>query len=107
MPIDFDSTDFRKTLREQFCFVLKNESREILEDALNELVRERLEELAQEELNLLGKTVPEIVGDPIEALSRVPIHLSPLDIDHRELVRGVLRSEMKKLLRDFISENVK
>ena len=107
MPIDFDSVEFRKTLREQFYFMLKNESREILEDALNEVVRERLEELAQEELNLLGKSVPEIAGDPIEALSHVPIHLSGLDIDHRELVRGVLRGEMKRLLRDFISENVK
>ena len=107
MPMDFDSADFRKTLREQFYFMLKNESREILEDALNELVKERLEDLAQEELSVLGKTIPEIAGDPIEALSRVPIHLSGLDINHRELVRGVLRKEMKKLLRDFISQNVK
>ncbi|MFH1421887.1 MAG: hypothetical protein ABIH42_04140 [Planctomycetota bacterium] len=107
MPINFDSEEFKKNLKEQFLYILKHESRELLENVLNELVREKLEELANQELNALGKAVSEVTEDSVKALSKVQIHISNLDINHRELVRGAIRIEMKRLLQEYICENVK
>ncbi len=105
MPINFDREEFRKSLQEQFQYVLRHESNELLEDSLNEVVRERLHELAEEELNRLGAGA-EDAGSPLGELSGMQMHLSGLDIDHRLLVRQVLKEEMKKLLKGFVNEHL-
>lgn len=107
MPINFDSGEFSKSLREQAQYILRNESMDVLQESLNEVVRERLEELAQQELNRLGEEFPEDMGSPVEKLSSLKMHLSNLDIDHRALVKQVLKKEMKKLLKGFVDDHVR
>ncbi len=106
MPVDFDREEFRKSLREQFDYLLRNESKQLLQESLNELVKGRLEELAEHELNLLGGESGDEFGNAVEQLARVQMRLSPLDINHRMLVREVLKKEMKKMLRDFVHASI-
>jgi hypothetical protein len=105
MPINFDREEFRKCLKEQFEYILHHECNELLEESLNEVVRERLHELAEEELNRLGAGA-EDTGSPLGELAGMQIHLSGLDIDHRLLVRQVLKEEMRKLLKGFVNEHL-
>jgi len=106
MPINFDRAEFRKCLREQFDYVLKNESNKILQEALNEVVRQRLEDIAHEELNELGMDTEDDFGNSLEQLDGVQMHISAMDIDHRTLVRELLKKEMKKMIKGFIDENL-
>jgi DNA-directed RNA polymerase sigma subunit (sigma70/sigma32) len=106
MGVDFDKEDFRKCLREQFEYILRNESRQLLQESLNETVRERLEELAERELNVMGEECGEDMGDAVKHLAGVQMHISTLDIDHRFLVKQILKKEMKKMLKGFIDENI-
>ena len=105
MPVDFDMQEFKKCLREQFHYILSNESSQLLEETLNELVRERLEELTETELNLMGSETEKDFPDAVRRLADVRMHISSLDIDHRLLVRQVLKKEIKKLLKGFVDEN--
>jgi predicted metal-dependent hydrolase len=106
MAVNFDKEEFVKCLQEQFHYILGNESRTLLQESLNELVRERLEEMAERELNLLGEECTDELGNPLEQLAAVQMHISTLDVDHRLLVRQILKKEMKKLLKDYVSENL-
>lgn len=106
MPVNFDRKEFRKNMQEQFDYILRNESRQLLQESLNELVKSRLEELAEQELNELGAKCPDDLGDSVGQLGNVQMHISTLDIDHRLLVRQVLKKEMKKLLKGFVNENL-
>ena len=106
MPVDFDRDEFRKALREQFDYLLRNESKQLLQESLNELVRGRLEKLAEDELNILGSECDDGLPGAVEKLAGVHMHLSPLDIDHRTLVRHVLKKEMKKMLSEFVNASI-
>ncbi len=106
MAVNFNMEEFRKSLQEQFDYLLRNESMPIMQDSLNELVRERLHELAERELNAMGEQCEDSFSDAVKALAEVPIHLTNLDIDHRLLVKEVLKKEMKKMLKDFVDENL-
>ena len=106
MPVNFNMEEFNKCLREQFDYILRNESRDLLQESLNELVRARLEELTEQELNLLGEESDGSLGSSLEQLAAVQMHISTLDINHRLLVRQILKKEMKKMLKDFVDGNL-
>lgn len=107
MPVDFDKDEFSKCLREQFHYILRNESGDLLQESLNEAVRERLEELAEQELNVMGEECGDEFSGAVGELGKVQMHMSTLDIDHRILVRQILKKEMKKLLKGFVDDNLK
>ena len=106
MAVNFDREEFKKALREQFDYLLRNESKQLLQETLNELVRGRLEKLAEDELNILGGECGDEFENAVEKLASVQMHLSPLDINHRMLVRQVLKKEMKNMLTDFVNASI-
>jgi len=102
MDISFDRNAFRDALKRHLQFVLRHDASALVEEVINELVHERLVELAEEELNGIAKETSDAPLSLEETADKIAIEISPVDIDHRYLVREVLKKHLKKALRDYI-----
>ena len=102
MDISFDRNAFRSALKRHLQFVLRHDASALVEEVINELIHERLVELAEEELNGIAENTNDAPLSLEETADKIAIEISPLDIDHRYLVREVLKRHLKKALRDYI-----
>jgi len=102
MDISFDRNAFREALKRHLQFVLRHDASALVEEVINELVHERLVELAEEELNGIAEETSDAPLSLEETADKIAIEISPADIDHRYLVREVLKKHLKKALRDYI-----
>jgi len=102
VDISFDRNAFRSALKRHLQFVLRHDASALVEEVINELVHERLVELAEEELNGIAENTNDAPLSLEETADKIAIEISPLDIDHRYLVREVLKRHLKKALRDYI-----
>ena len=102
MDISFDRNAFRSALKRHLQFVLRHDASALVEEVINELIHERLVELAEEELNGIAENTNDAPLPLEKTADKIAIEISPLDIDHRYLVREVLKRHLKKALRDYI-----
>lgn len=102
----FDKRQFAENIRAQVDFIMKHESTGMVEEVLTDLVAERLKELTLDVLNELGETVPDVGSAGVDKVRDSSIHISPLDIDHRALVRRALKDQMAKVLKKIVEEKI-
>jgi len=102
MKISFDRSSFRNALRRHLEYIMRHSAGELVEEVVNELVHERLLELAEEELNGIAEEREDAPLSLAESADRIMVEISPLDVDHRYLVREVLKKHLKEALRDYI-----
>lgn len=108
MEIKFDREEFRRTLKEQLDYVLKHESNELLEDVINELVHQRLLEMTEEDLNTIAEDDSYISPSTLkESLSRISLEVSSIDINHRYLVREMLKKHLCSVLYEVIRKELR
>jgi|GEM_PF-1851013 hypothetical protein len=107
MEVQFNREEFRRTLREQLDYIIKHESSILLEDVINELIHQRLVELAEEELNEISND--DSYASPTslsENLSKISLEINPMDINHRLLVREVLKRYLRASLESLIRQKL-
>jgi len=107
VQVSFNGEAFRLSLRRQLEYVLRHEAHDILEDVVNELIHERLLELAEEELNHVGEEKNDEGPSLEDNISNIAVAVTPLDINHRYLVKEVLKKHMKELLRGRLRDGMR
>jgi hypothetical protein len=103
----FDLDGFRKNINAQLDYVIKHEAGELFEEVLTDLVKERLHDLTLEVLNNIAEAMPDSPMAGIGRVAEADFHLSPLDIDHRALVKAALKREMANVLKPIVKEKLK
>lgn len=107
MKISFDREFFRDALKRHLDYILRHDASDLLEEVVNELVHERLLELAEEELNGFAESMKESPFSLTESAGKIAVEISPFDVNHRYLVREVLKKHLKEVLRDYIRRGLR